>query len=139
MILSKIGFGEGGLFSWKGRMNRLSLFINYLILLTFMIICVYGPLLYYGLKEKSDIAIGISIVMLILVLLRYLSLVARRLHDLGISGIGAIVIWIFSALAGKSEIGSVIYLLIQLIVMLYPGTAGENKYGCPPTKKISLM
>lgn len=139
MILSKIGFGEGGLFSWKGRMNRLSLFINYLILLTFMIICVSGPLLYYELKEKSDIAIGISIVMLILVFLRYLSLVARRLHDLGISGIGAIVIWIFSALAGKSEIGSVICLLIQLIVMLYPGTAGENKYGFPSTKKISLM
>lgn len=138
MILSRIGFGEGGLFSWKGRMNRLSLFINYLILLIFMIICAYVPI-FYGIEEKSDIAIGIGIVMLIFALLRSLSLVARRLHDLGISGIGAIVIWIFSALAGKSEIGSVICLLIQLIVMLYPGTAGENKYGCPSTKKISLM
>lgn len=138
MILSRIGFGEGGLFSWKGRMNRLSLFINYLILLIFMIICAYVPI-FYGIEEKSDIAIGIGIVMLIFALLRSLSLVARRLHDLGISGIGAIVIWIFSALAGKSEIGSVICLLMQLIVMLYPGTAGENKYGCPPTKKISIM
>lgn len=138
MILSKIGFGEGGLFSWKGRMNRLSFFINYLILLIFMIICAYVPI-FYGIEEKSDIAIGIGIVMLIFALLRSLSLVARRLHDLGISGIGAIVIWIFSGLARKSEIGSVICLLIQLIVMLYPGTAGENKYGCPPTKKISLM
>lgn len=138
MILSRIGFGEGGLFSWKGRMNRLSLFINYLILLIFMIICAYVPI-FYGIEEKSDIAIGIGIVMLIFALLRSLSLVARRLHDLGISGIGAIVIWIFSALAGKSEIGSVICLLIQLIVMLYPGTAGENKYGFPSTKKISLM
>lgn len=138
MILSRIGFGEGGLFSWKGRMNRLSLFINYLILLIFMIICAYVPI-FYGIEEKSDIAIGIGIVMLIFALLRSLSLVARRLHDLGISGIGAIVIWIFSGLAGKSEIGSVICLLIQLIVMLYPGTAGENKYGFPSTKKISLM
>lgn len=138
MILSRIGFGEGGLFSWKGRMNRLSLFINYLILLIFMIICAYVPI-FYGIEEKSDIAIGIGIVMLIFALLRSLSLVARRLHDLGISGIGAIVIWIFSALAGKSEIGSVICLLIQLIVMLYPGTAGENKYGFPSTKKISLI
>lgn len=138
MILSRIGFGEGGLFSWKGRMNRLSLFINYLILLIFMIICAYVPI-FYGIEEKSDIAIGIGIVMLIFALLRSLSLVARKLHDLGISGIGAIVIWIFSALAGKSEIGSVICLLIQLIVMLYPGTAGENKYGFPSTKKISLM
>lgn len=138
MILSRIGFGEGGLFSWKGRMNRLSLFINYLILLIFMIICAYVPI-FYGIEEKSDIAIGIGIVMLIFALLRSLSLVARRLHDLGISGIGAIVIWIFSGLAGKSEIGSIICLLIQLIVMLYPGTAGENKYGFPSTKKISLM
>lgn len=138
MILSRIGFGEGGLFSWKGRINRLSLFINYLILLIFMIICAYVPI-FYGIEEKSDIAIGIGIVMLIFALLRSLSLVARRLHDLGISGIGAIVIWIFSGLAGKSEIGSVICLLIQLIVMLYPGTAGENKYGFPSTKKISLM
>lgn len=138
MILSRIGFGEGGLFSWKGRMNRLSLFINYLILLIFMIICAYVPI-FYGIEEKSDIAIGIGIVMLIFALLRSLSLVARRLHDLGISGIGAIVIWIFSGLAGKSEIGSVICLLIQLIVMLYPGTAGENKYGFPSTKKILLM
>lgn len=138
MILSRIGFGEGGLFSWKGRMNQLSLFINYLILLIFMIICAYVPI-FYGIEEKSDIAIGIGIVMLVFALLRSLSLVARRLHDLGISGIGAIVIWIFSGLAGKSEIGSVICLLIQLIVMLYPGTAGENKYGFPSTKKISLM
>lgn len=137
MILSKIGFGEGGLFSWKGRMNRLSFFINYLILLIFMIICVCA-LVYYGLEENSDIAIGIGVVVFIFVFLRSLSLVARRLHDLGISGIGAIIIGIFSGLAGKSEIGSVICLLIQLIVMLYPGTAGENKYGFPSTKKISL-
>lgn len=102
-----------------------------------MIICVCA-LVYYGLEENSDIAIGIGVVVFIFMFLRSLSLVARRLHDLGISGIGAIIIGIFSGLAGKSEIGSVICLLIQLIVMLYPGTAGKINMDALQQRKFHL-
>jgi uncharacterized membrane protein YhaH (DUF805 family) len=69
----------------------------------------------------------LTMVYIALFILYYISLMVRRLHDLNKNG------W-FWLLANVP----VINLLLNLYLLLCPGTNGENQYGAEPLPKINI-
>lgn len=132
-----VGFDRGSFFSWDGRMNRKSFLINFVIV---GVISFIGTLLVAYTINRSGIVLTIIGVFLIIIsVLRYLSILARRLHDFNLKGIYALVFFIFNIVFGYYEIAHAIGTFLGLVVMVIPGSATDNDFGEKPSSKISIL
>lgn len=126
-------FEEGMIFTWKGRMNRLSFVVNWIIA---AIGAVIGLVL---LDMQGDVVTGIGITVTAAALLRILSLEARRFHDFGINGVAVLIHSILSFVLKGYEFGNIAGLFFTLVLCLYPGNKNSNAYGDVPEKKLSFF
>lgn len=126
-------FEEGMIFTWKGRMNRLSFVVNWIIA---AIGAVIGLVL---LDMQGDVVTGIGITVTAATLLRILSIEARRFHDFGVHGAAVLIHSMLSLALKGYEFGNVIGLLITLGLCLYPGNKEANAYGDVPAKNLSFF
>ena len=114
---------------FKGRIKRLEYFLG-VLLFPAIIFHIY----FYSINYILDLFSPNSIIYLfllipvILLLLFDIALSIRRLHDIGWSGITVLLIFI-------PGIGQLFFLVLLFV----SGDKKENKYGLPPTKKISAL
>jgi uncharacterized membrane protein YhaH (DUF805 family) len=138
------------LFSWSGRMGRLSYF-GYSILLVAVLLGL-GLLLLLPLRNAVDatgVIIAISVLLGAMGVLGGFSLAAKRLHDLDmsawhyvwiifapaiLSGVGAAMQQAGMTFPGlmASLMGALISLVMALFLLLWPGTDGANQFGERP-------
>nr|WP_303657281.1 DUF805 domain-containing protein [Asticcacaulis aquaticus] len=143
----------------KGRLNRLTYFansagINIAAFALLMIVGAFADSLFNDLTAPAGIALTIGVI-LIYSLLNYLwfCLVAKRLHDLGLSAWLGLVLfidygpWLLSMTIGLfdllplafyefyeslSQVTTWFNLAAGLCLLLIPGKKGDNRYGPDP-------
>lgn len=135
-----------GFLTFDGRMNRRSYIVNALV-------NFFCMLLIAGISFAIHPALGafVFFIVFIIYFLRSLVILLRRVHDLGYSGYWILAVYgisllisIVSAIMYKfyetdlyiSDISSLIFTILQLYVLFWPGQKFENKYGPVPEKKI---
>lgn len=125
-------------FSFEGRLARVPFFVRdiYLGIVGLVLFVATIPLFSSGSRTLWWAAAALNAVVLAAIALSTLSLIVRRLHDIGLSGYHAI--WV-----GAAELGWTILsygpdyaaiiglplLGISLWLLLYPGNRGANRYG----------
>lgn len=146
-------------FSFSGRIKRLSFFLRSLFLglltigliLVSVFIATLIPRFYSPFYRPGTLAIIILLVVFLLLVVAYVltivsnySLQARRLHDMGYSGLWALgffVLCIIGIFAGGptingitvvSIITSLIQFIYSLVLLFWPGTKGPNRFGQDP-------
>ena len=107
-------------FSFKGRARRSEFWMFMLIFLLIMISLGFIDVALGMYSEKNDIGL-FSGVFIVAILIQYLAVGIRRLHDTGRSAWWFLINFI-------PFVGSVIWLLL----MLLEGQQGENQYGSDP-------
>jgi uncharacterized membrane protein YhaH (DUF805 family) len=118
-------------FDFSGRATRREywLFIAQLYAVLVLAVIGLGALVgeaTFGMSESGAAGMGLGAILLsLLVFIPYLSASVRRLHDHDKSG------WLF-LLSMVPLIGWIFYL----IMMLTPGTPGENGYGPDPRDRL---
>lgn len=101
----------------NGRIARLNYFIAFVVLL----ICHF--VIYILIKS---ILVGYIAATLVFVVLG-LSLVIRRLQDMGWNGWWALLV-----------LPPVVNFIFWLVLLFKPGTSGDNAYGTPPSTKLDI-
>lgn len=124
--------------TFKGRLNRRSYFSLILfgivlsILSSLIILAIenYGPVADTEFEifiQRTLIFIGLITYIFVWIgfILYFICQSVRRLHDFNFPG------WIYfiSLILFAGEIGTIIFLLFHLALILIPGTKGPNKYG----------
>ncbi len=123
--------------NYTGRIGRIEYLVK-LIILSFIFSVPYKVF-----KDSSDINFNTKILLLIIFGLVYLaffsSLVTKRLQDVGISPIYLIILYIVIAVTFPllqstflSDANLLLPFIFIVILPLFPGTKGENKYGFAP-------
>lgn len=139
-------------FDFKGRANRRECFV-YIIAIS-VTSAILGAIL-ESIGESSALlltSIGLlSLAIYIFLLLKYLAVVVRRLHDIGISGKFIFLVpvaWLLAINLSISASGTgwedlmlvityITLLLPGLVLFLLSGSKGANTYGdCPSTKNV---
>lgn len=119
----------GGLFSWHGRMNRMSFFINLLIIIGAYVLTLF--LLFFAIEHDLFVVLMGGGLILAMILIRSLCVTSRRFHDMGMPGYWSVILWIFNLVFGSTGFGVVFGLIADLAICLYPGKNESNKYGLP--------
>lgn len=105
---------------FAGRINRKNYFIVSLIIA------------FFGIIVLSFIPNTVMGILLSILAIPYM---ARRLHDINLSGYGAILIWFLSQLQGP-------FLIVAGIISIYlffkKGDKNINQYGHPPNKQTLI-
>lgn len=127
---------------FKGRINRRSYFNGSFALTILDVVLIY--FLSHLISEKSPFTSGFSFIRyfisnspikpseyiffpLLLTMIFSLSLLTRRFHDLGKSGLYSLLMFIPG-----------VYILVQVYLLIKKGQEKDNKYGVKPSKKISF-
>ena len=63
------------------------------------------------------------------IIISILSFKVRRMHDLGLSGWIAVILTILPFITIYFPIVSVVIVVIDILLLLWPGNKGSNKYG----------
>ncbi len=135
LYLFGIGFQRGGLFSWKGRMNRLSFVVHFFVIIFVSTICGF----LWGHGRHSDLVMAIFILVAIMIILRSMVIIIRRLHDFGVSGVFYFIWLAFNIIFRNYEIADLVGLFAPFVLALVPGNNKENKYGEIPKNKIDII
>jgi uncharacterized membrane protein YhaH (DUF805 family) len=125
-------------FSFHGRLARLPFFVRdiYLGIVGGLLFFASIPLFSNGSSVLWWAAVVVLVVATVVLGVGSVSLIVRRLHDLGLSGYHAV--WV-----GAAELGWMVLsygpnyalllglplLAISLWLLLYPGNAGANRFG----------
>lgn len=126
-----------GLFA--GRLGRLNFFIGNLILalcftIPAFILTIAGLMLAFAASGWLAFLILLGFVLVVVGLIIGTSMVVRRLHDFGQSGV-----WMFAfVLLGLSIFLIPLQWFFIFIVLLIPGDEHSNHYGTPPPCGFSL-
>lgn len=130
-------FGPRNLFSFSGRLSRSSYIacMIFLLIIGFITIFVFG---FYQ-NNRSDLLLTLSAALYILVIIINLSIVIRRLHDIGFSP-WWIAVLIFASVSAleyypDTNLVNLATNILTAILLLIPGTQGRNKYGPDPLAK----
>ena len=113
------------IFSFRGRLNRLSYFLCFLILTAVSLILKYvgdaiKPILNTNLLLGEFLTVC-YLVIVVLVIWLWLAIDTQRMHDMGFSG------WyLLGLLIPLVDIG------IELMLLIKKGDDGQNKYGVDP-------
>lgn len=126
-----------GLFSFVGRMNRKEYIKRFLISTVLGFIFGFG----FGFftATRSDILSMLCLLVLFFVLLYSLAAMAKRYHDLNLSGWFCVIQWLaflFLNSIGSSLLSTILDLIIIVPLCFIKGTVGDNKYGSDPLAKI---
>lgn len=146
---------SSGYFSFSGRLNRLAFFFRFLIvsflptliIVVMWIFVAWIPLIGFVLWP---IALGLTILIVILAFIASSAIQVRRLHDMGLSGLWFLLI-LAASLAGRPDeyvsylnfldypvdstlasTARVISVIFLLVLLFWPGTRSANKYGPNP-------
>ncbi|MBI2253744.1 MAG: DUF805 domain-containing protein [Proteobacteria bacterium] len=123
--------------SSQGRLARLPYFGYSLLLgvLYFAVVAVLGMVL-----GVAGLFIGVALYLVLV--LPFYNLMAKRLQDFGKPGKyawGVIAIGVLgmllsmsASMTGIGSLFSLLQLLLALLILFLPGTAGENEYGPQP-------
>jgi uncharacterized membrane protein YhaH (DUF805 family) len=124
-------------FSFRGRLSRGLYFIRGMQLSIFAVVPFVASIMLFKSGDLFWLVgvafVGVAIAMMVI---GQVSLIVRRLHDLGFSGYHAIWIgaaqfaWIFlpEAPADVAWLASPL-LVIFLLLLFYPGNRGANRFG----------
>lgn len=128
----------------EGRSDRQEYWLFFLLFVALHIVPlvlffgVFGGISQLNPEGIGGAMAGLGIITLLLMIplflvlgLSYLAMAAvsiRRLHDIGITG------WVYLALyvAVNIPLLNILAVIIYLVLMALPGTAGPNKYGSHP-------
>lgn len=125
-------------FSFYGRLARLPFFIRgiYQSIAGFVIFIASVPLFTSGSRVLWWVALAGVVLLAAAIFVSSMSLIVRRLHDIGLSGYHAIWVAIAEAVCTAMSIspGELIilglpFLAISLWLLFYPGNAGANRFG----------
>ena len=133
LLMFYMGFQPGAIFSWSGRMNRLSYLVNYFIIL---IACVISVLLLV--PDFLPIQL-LGIVGVIGCLFRTLAVNARRFHDIKLPGYCSLILSVVTVIL--NSIPAPMHFIPDVIVLalvLIPARNNNNPYGPMPAKKIEF-
>lgn len=133
-----------GFFSFGGRMDRLSYFVNGIIAFILMSI---GEFICNSMGETLVSGI-LYFLFTLLYLYRVTTLLVRRFHDFGKSGYAVIPIFALELASGfipqfapslswLSALGSLVLFGVSIYLLFNPGEDHENQWGVPPKKFIS--
>ena len=113
---------------YKGRINRSTFFGGWL-LFVLSVIVLSGVALFAtdGLSKGNAIVIIVLVVALIMLYIYLFSIVARRLHDVNLSGWMSLLMII-----------GPINLLMVIALSLVKGDEKDNKYGTVPHKQFDI-
>mgnify|MGYP001184791343 CR=1 FL=1 len=126
-------FEEGNILSFKGRIGRMSSFLNSLI--AYIIIGI-GTVL--ALRIDSTIITMLCLIVIAFATLRSISVLIRRVHDFGVNGVVIPIFLAFNIIFGDYEIGHALGLFVNIIIWLIPGQKTENKYGDVPHGNFTI-
>lgn len=133
-----------GFFSFKGRMDRLSYFVNGIV----ASLCLLVVDLVSTAIGDNPIGVVIYAVGYFLFLYRNVVLTARRFHDFGKPGTYVIPVYVYEFALPFAPLflplptwllGVAIFIavVVNLAILFYPGQDHENQWGMPPKKFIS--
>lgn len=150
-----IGLGE--FVSPKGRLNRLPYFANAAAvnIISFAISFIFMGLMSWAIEAETAVSLVVQMIWVALVIfLNYVwfCLVAKRLHDMGLTAWIGLIIWAdttfllitmtmeivgqpLSLYADTDLIQTVITIvrvIFSLIILFTPGQKGENRFGKSP-------
>lgn len=136
-------------FSFKGRSSRSEYWWTFLAFYIAMFILMI-PIILIAMIRSEELLIGVVIIIGVLFLylmIMFITLTVRRLHDLNHSGwcclgymVAIFIANILSAITDSLEFSSIIALgslvlnIIWIVFMATPGTQGVNAYGINPTE-----
>ena len=127
-------------FSFRGRLPRLPFFVRdfYLGIVAIVVFVATIPLFSNGSSVLWWLAVVILAAMVVTLSVSTISLIVRRLHDLGLSGYHAL--WVGAAELGWTVLSygpdyalflGLPLLAISLWLLFYPGNAEANRFGPP--------
>lgn len=114
------------LFSFEGRVNRMTYFLTQLGFLVTVVLLVIIDALIGTLDEESGYGL-LSVLGWLALVWPGIALAAKRFHDQDMSG--------WSILLGLIPI---VGFVVQLVLLFRGGTAGENRFGEPPEPGFAL-
>lgn len=122
-------------FSFEGRINRLLFIKQFLTLMVFYNLVV-TPVTYLWPSPLPALALAIYMLSIAFDVGKS-CLYVRRLHDLGLSGYWALACYLLEFLISILVVSSIfastlVMLLFIVILMVFKGTSGPNKYGRDP-------
>lgn len=133
-----------GFFSFGGRMDRLSYFVNGTIA---VILINIGEFICNSMGETPVSGI-LYFLFTLLYLYRVTTIIVRRFHDFGKSGYAVIPIFALELASGfvpllapslswLGAVGGLVLFGISIYLLFNPGEDHENQWGVPPKKFIS--
>lgn len=130
------GFLDDGFLSWRGRLNRCSYIVNIIIgsiasILGYLIIA-------FALPRDYTIFSMLGFIILFLAIFRVLAMTARRLHDLNLPGVIALALYAFNIIFEDYEFAQLCSFFVDILIIIWPGSKGENQYGEAPVSRISF-
>lgn len=111
--------------TFRGRIGRLQYFYGLLLKLMLMFFCGFFLLIFYSLRLPEVIVLAFALPAFLLVVWINLSLQARRLHDMGQSGL-----WLLLYLI--PFVNYIFGVIIYLLCLVSEGSKKKNKYGERP-------
>lgn len=127
-------FGPRNLFSFSGRMSRSSYIACVICLFVIGLITIFTFGFYA--RNNSDLLFAIAGSLYFIVNIINLSLVSRRLRDIGFSPWWLVVLIIvgvaITSTTGSEDLFSRATDALTVILLIIPGTKGPNKYGPDP-------
>lgn len=128
-----------GFFSFRGRMDRWSYFVNNsIVYISLILLDVFTSIL-----EETLLSLLLMVVVVLFATFRNITLMVRRFHDFGKSGYYVIPVFAFFLLiaylpsSGFTMVGGLICFGIGLYILFNPRDSHENQYGPVPKKFIS--
>lgn len=132
LFMFYMGFQPGAIFSWNGRMNRLSYLVNHIIV---AVVSCISVLLFIPHLLTINL---LGIVGLAASLFRILAINAHRLHDIKLPGYWVLVMITVSTIVNVIFSNAVLNDLMILALVLIPARNSDNPYGPIPTKKVEF-
>lgn len=111
------------IFSTKGRLNR-SLYVKYQLIWTLLIVLAgtTGAEMAEFITGATDMGANITATLFYIGLVGSFMLMARRLHDINLSGFFVLAVFV-----------PVLGIFFWLYLLFAPGTVGANQYGKEPS------
>ena len=126
-------FEEGNVLSFKGRIGRMSSFLNSLLACA-----ILGIIAFLAFYINSTVITMLCLIVTAFATLRLISVLIRRVHDFGVNGVVIPIFLAFNVIFGDYEIGHAISLFINIMIWLIPGQKTENKYGDVPHGNFTI-
>lgn len=126
--------------SFEGRLARLPFFIRGIYLAIAAIVIFFASIPLFSSGSRLAWWLGVILVVAAIAVLGVgtVSLIVRRLHDLGLSGVHAIWVgaaefgWtVISEAPASAQVLALPLLAIVLWLQFYPGKPGANRFGAP--------